>query len=49
VTLLYDLHPAERGLVRKPGSPIWSFPGDYIGRLRLTLIAQHPVVAGSAR
>jgi len=49
VTLLYDLPPAERGLVRKPGSPIWSFPGDYIGRLRRALLAQDPVVAGSAR
>jgi hypothetical protein len=49
VTLLYDLPPAERGLVRKPGSPIWSFPADYIGRLRRALLAQDPVVVGSAR
>ncbi len=32
-TLMYDLGPRERGLERTEGSPLWSFPPDYIDRL----------------
>ena len=35
-TLAYDLQPADRGLVRATDSPIWTFPTDYIERLRTT-------------
>lgn len=34
VSLLYDLAPERRGLVRLPDAPVWSFPGDYLQRLR---------------
>jgi hypothetical protein len=34
MTLLYDLPPEERGLVRGEGQLVWSFPPDYIERLR---------------
>jgi len=37
ITLKYDLPPAERGLVRRPRSPFWTFPQDYVLRLRLLL------------
>jgi len=37
VTLLTDLGPAERGLVRDGSSPIWTFPLDYVDRLRSAL------------
>jgi len=42
MTLLYDRAPADRGLVRKPNSPIWTFPADYIDRLRRVLTEEHP-------
>lgn len=42
VTLRYNLSPAERGLVRKGGSPIWHFPPDYIRQLRATLQRVNP-------
>ena len=38
MTLLYDLNPAQRGLVRMGNSPIWEFPGDYISQLHVRLI-----------
>ena len=37
LTLLYDLEPAERGLVRRPDSPVWVFPDDYVTRVRAAL------------
>ena len=37
MTLSTDLGPAERGLVRDDASPIWTFPSDYIERLRTAL------------
>ena len=37
MTLSTDLDPAERGLVRDDASPIWTFPPDYIERLRAAL------------
>jgi hypothetical protein len=36
----YGLGPAERGLVREPGSPIWTFPPDYVKRLQKAIIEQ---------
>jgi hypothetical protein len=34
MTLRYDLAPATRGLVRTEDNPIWTFPPDYLTRLR---------------
>jgi len=41
-TLAYGLSPPERGLVRGGDSPIWSFPADYIERLRAAIIKADP-------
>jgi len=41
MTLMYDLDPAERGLVRSAVDPEWRFPEDYITRLRTTLLERH--------
>jgi esterase/lipase superfamily enzyme len=46
-TLMYDLDPSERGLVKKPNSPVWTFPTDYINRLRRSLSAVNPAMAVS--
>ncbi|MGB5748498.1 MAG: alpha/beta hydrolase [Desulfobacterales bacterium] len=40
--LAYGLSPPERGLVRGGESPIWSFPADYIERLRAAIIKANP-------
>ena len=41
MSLAYGLPPAERGLVRKaPGVALWTFPPDYIPRLRVALLKQ---------
>ena len=37
MTLMYDLNPDKRGLVRQTEKPIWSFPEDYIQRLKIAL------------
>ena len=43
MTLAYDLSPDERGLVRNDeGLPVWTFPPDYIDRLRDALIEANP-------
>jgi hypothetical protein len=34
LTLRYGLKPAERGLVREPDRIAWTFPPDYLDRLR---------------
>jgi len=49
MALLYDLAPSDRGLVRKPNSPIWTFPEDYVGRLRRALHQKNPALAVPAR
>jgi hypothetical protein len=49
MTLLYDLDPSERGLVLEPNSPVWTFPDDYIDRLRRSLVNANPALAGSGR
>jgi len=40
MTLRYGLRPGDRGLVQPDNSPIWSFPEDYIDRLRRKLIEE---------
>jgi hypothetical protein len=45
LTLLYDLEPEKRGLVRVPDSPVWVFPDDYIARLRRALVEVDPSLA----
>jgi esterase/lipase superfamily enzyme len=42
MTLMHDLRPYERGLVRSEDIPIWSFPPDYIRRLRAALLKVMP-------
>jgi len=37
-SLTFDLKPAERGLVQREGEIVWTFPEDYIGRLRVALL-----------
>jgi esterase/lipase superfamily enzyme len=37
--LAFDLTPAERGLVQEEGEAVWTFPEDYIGRLRSAVLA----------
>ena len=41
VTLMHDLDPDERGLVRSPGDPEWRFPDDYVSRLKTALLRRH--------
>jgi esterase/lipase superfamily enzyme len=45
MTLRYNLAPAERGLVHGDDSPIWSFPSDYIARLRESIVKVNPELA----
>jgi esterase/lipase superfamily enzyme len=42
VSLLYDVPPERRGLVRMPDAPIWAFPGDYVQRLQGLLEGNGP-------
>lgn len=42
ITLSYGLSPTDRGLVRAEGSPIWTFPSDYVKRLQTALTAANP-------
>jgi esterase/lipase superfamily enzyme len=42
MTLMYDLSPAERGLQRSDESPLWTFPADYIDRLRTAVSRVRP-------
>jgi esterase/lipase superfamily enzyme len=41
-TLLYDLEPEQRGLVRGENLPLWRFPPDYLERLRSALREANP-------
>ncbi len=38
--LMHDLKPQERGLVRGEGDVLWSFPPDYIEKLRVAVKAR---------
>ncbi len=42
MTLMHDLRPDERGLVLLEDIPIWTFPPDYIQRLRAALLKVLP-------
>jgi esterase/lipase superfamily enzyme len=42
MTLMYNLSPEERGLQRNGESSIWTFPSDYIDRLRLAVSRVRP-------
>jgi len=42
MTLLYDLSPEDRGLVKETDIPVWTFPQDYIKRLRASLAKANP-------
>jgi esterase/lipase superfamily enzyme len=42
MTLMFELEPDERGLVQDSETLIWTFPGDYIQRLRNALIKNRP-------
>jgi len=42
MTLMHDLKPDERGLVQSEDIPIWTFPPDYIQRLRAALLEVLP-------
>ena len=42
MTLMFDLEPNERGLVQNSETLIWSFPADYIQRLRNALLTIRP-------
>lgn len=42
MALRYGLSPAERGLIHIEDSPIWTFPADYITRLRTAIIKANP-------
>jgi len=48
MTLMYYLSPEQRGLVRTEEWPIWSFPPDYIIRLKNALIEVNPDLARGA-
>ena len=41
MTLRFALPPQERGLVQEEGAGIWSFPEDYIQRLKDSLYQKH--------
>jgi esterase/lipase superfamily enzyme len=47
-TLRYGLAPADRGLVLSAELPIWTFPPDYIDKLRGVLIEVNPDLAGKS-
>lgn len=44
MTLRYDLMPADRGLVRSEDNPVWTFPPDYITRLRSAIVKANPAL-----
>jgi len=42
MALMYDLEPGQRGLVSEPSCPVWTFPEDYVERLRAAQKAANP-------
>ncbi len=45
--LAYNIDPARRGLVKAADDvPVWTFPPDYIERLRKVLVEMNPSLAG---
>ncbi|MDH4009775.1 MAG: alpha/beta hydrolase [Desulfobacterales bacterium] len=49
VSLLYNMKPAERGLEKDAELPIWTFPSDYIQKLRVVLMAANPELPKDAK
>jgi esterase/lipase superfamily enzyme len=49
MTLMHDLRPDERGLIQPEYIPIWTFPPDYIQRLRASLIKVLPGSSSSLK
>jgi len=47
VALRYGLSPADRGLVPMPDVPVWTFPPDYIARLRASIVRANPSLRGA--
>ena len=45
--LAYDIGAAERGLEKEANMPAWTFPPDFIERLRKTLLEINPQLAGA--
>jgi esterase/lipase superfamily enzyme len=44
MTLRYGLVPEDRGLVLTEGLPVWTFPLDYIDRLRAAIVKANPAL-----
>jgi esterase/lipase superfamily enzyme len=49
VSLLYRLQPTQRGLVRLPDLPVWSFPADYHQRLQALIAENYSIYRESLR
>lgn len=49
MALRYGLPPGDRGLVLSDDLPIWTFPEDYVDRLRAKLIGNRLVPLALAR
>jgi esterase/lipase superfamily enzyme len=49
MTLMYDLAPQARGLIKDSDGVRWRFPGDYITRLRAALARANPAFANGSR
>lgn len=45
--LAFDIDPARRGLEKEADMLVWTFPPDYIERLRRTLLEINPDLAGA--
>jgi esterase/lipase superfamily enzyme len=45
MTLMYNLAPADRGLVMSEQEPIWTYPADYVEKLRQALGRVNPALA----
>jgi hypothetical protein len=43
MSLMYGLTPSDRGLVRRDQQPVWTFPGDYVERLRRSILTTDTV------
>ncbi len=48
MTLMYNLSPDQRGLVLRDDIPEWTFPPDYVERLRKSLAEVNPALSISA-
>jgi hypothetical protein len=47
--LAYDLGAAERGLEKEENLLVWTFPPDFIERLRKVLLGINPQLAGDIK